>query len=139
MKLFAKIFKPKTSETILPEGWTDTKEAEDLFVTEIPNVQKDTWKNERREKDSVEQLIKIDGFHDIPNGRTGTIYYVKNGKVCELHYEISGVLGFDILIYFDQLTEWVLPEVESMSFIDKQSLKLELQNWLNSNQIRARL
>ena len=139
MRLFSKIFKTKDSNRKLPEGWKETKISENTYLTHIPQEQKDKWGNERRKKDNIDKLSKKDGFHDKPNGRAGTIYYVEKGKVCELDYEISGVKEFDILIYFDQLTEWILPEIETLSLIDKQRIKLELQNWLDSKKIRAEL
>ena len=139
MKLFTKIFKTKTSEYKLPEGWTETKVAEDTFITEIPKEQKDKRENERREKDKVEQLIKIDGFYDKSNGRAGTIYYVEKGKICELYYEISGVKEFDILIWFDQLSNWILPERKPIKFEEKEAIKEKLVDWLKQKKIRAEL
>jgi hypothetical protein len=110
MKLFSKIFKTGDSNRKLPEGSTETKISEDTYITHIPQEQKDKWENERRKKDKIDKLSKRDGFYDKSSGRAGTIYYVENGKVCELDYEISGVKEFDILIYFNQLTEWVFPD-----------------------------
>ncbi len=115
MKLFSKIFKTKDSNRKLPDDWTETKISDDTYITHIPQEQKYKWKNERREKDKIDKLIKIDGFHDKSSGRTGVIYYVENGKVCELDYKISGVKNFDILMSFDQLAEWVFPIQETIS------------------------
>jgi hypothetical protein len=137
MRLFSKIFKTKSSNHKLPDGWSETKISEDTYVTHIPQEQQDKWENERRKKDNIDKLSDKDGFHDKPNGRAGTIYYVENGKVCELHYEISGVKEFDILINFDQLTEWIFPTKESIS--DKEAIKEKLVVWLNIKKIRAEL
>ena len=139
MKLFAKIFKAKFTKSKLPQGWTETKVSEDIYVTKIPQEQKDNWDNERREKDNVRKLSKKDGFHDKPKGRQGTIYFVDNGKVCELFYEISGAKEYDILIWFDQFNEWILPNVESINQVDKQVIKDKLIHWLDSKNIRVEL
>lgn len=139
MKRFAKIFKTKISEYKLPDEWTATKVPEATFVTEIPKEQKDKWENERREKDKVEQLINIDGFHDKSNGRAGTIYYVEKGQICEMYYEISGVKEFDILIWFDLLSDWILPERKAIKFEEKEAIKEKLVDWLKQKRIRAEL
>ena len=139
MKLFAKIFKTKYEDNKLPKGWTETKVSDNTFVTNIAQEQKDNWDRERREKDKVGQLSKIDGFHDKSNGRQGTIYFVDQGKTCEIYYEISGVKEYDILIWFDKLNEWILPHLEAINPIDKQRIKSELQKWLDSKKIRAEL
>lgn len=134
---FKGLFKAKEQKSTLPNGWTETKISENTFVTKIPQEQRDNWDKERREKDKVGQLSKKDGFHDTSCGRAGTIYYVENGRVCELDYEISGVKEFDILINFDGLTEWIFPTKESIS--DKKAIKEKLVNWLNKKKIRAEL
>ena len=139
MKLFNKIFKTKTSKTGLSDGWIETKISEDTYVPEIPQEQKNNWDKERRENDKIGKLCKIDGFHNKPNGRVGTIYYVEKGKVCELYYEISGVKEFDILISFEQLKEWTLPKINVISKNDKYKIKKELLTWLVANKIRAEL
>ncbi len=136
---FKGLFKQKERKNGLPNDWTKTKIYDNVYVTEIPQEQKDNWTKERWEKDKVEQLIKKNGFHDKPNGRRGTIYFVDNGKMCELFYEISGVKEYDILIWFDQLNDWFLPKVESISPIDKQKIKKELLRWLDFKNIRAEL
>ena len=134
---FKELFKQNEQDNELPKGWTETKISDNVYVTEIPQEQKDNWDKERREKDKVERLSKINGFHDKPSGRQGTIYFVDNGKVCELYYEISGVKEYDILIWFDQLNDWFLPKTETITTIDKQKIKKELQSWLDSKNIRA--
>ena len=139
MKLLKKIFKPKPAEYILPEGWTETEVANNTFVTEIPKAQTDDWANMRREKDKIEQLIKEDGFHDKSNGRAGTIYYVEKGKICELYYEISGVKEFDILIWFEQLNEWIFPERKPIKIEEKEAIKEKLVDWLMQKRTRAEL
>jgi hypothetical protein len=134
---FKGLFMQKQQQNGLPSGWTETKISDNVYITEIPQEQKDKWIKERREKDKVEQLSKTSGFHDKPNGRHGTIYFVDNGKICELYYEISGVKEYDILIWFDQMNDWVLPNMEPITPIDKQKIKKELQSWLDSKNIRA--
>lgn len=93
----------------------------------------------RHLRDKVDSLIKMNGFYLKMNGRSGTIYFVKDGKLCEIDCEMSGVKKFDIIIYSEGLLEWVLPEkllihqderkeiIECLKFwLDKQGVKYDL-------------
>lgn len=127
----------KQPERKLPEGWTETKISENVYLTQIPQEQKDKWNTDRRTKDKVDQLVNKDGFHIKNHGRAGTIYYVENGNYCEIHFEISGVHKFDILIFFDSLKEWVIPDKQLMTETDKEGIKNKLKAWLISKNIKA--
>jgi hypothetical protein len=123
----------------LPDGWTETKISDDTYVTHIPQEQKDKWVADRHKHDNVNELIKKDGFYDKANGRSGTIYHVDNGKLCEIDFEISGVKQFDILIYFDSLKEWLLPDKKALTPVEKLHIKEKLLLWLDSKKIKADL
>ena len=126
-----------SKEHKLPKGWTERKISEDVYLTNIPQEQKDKWKAKRRKRDNVDQLINKNGFHIKDSGRAGTIYYVETGKYCEIDFELSGVDKFDILIFFDSLTDWVLPDKQLMNTDEKGELKNKLKSWLTSKNIRA--
>jgi len=121
----------------LPKGWTETKISEDVYLTHIPQEQRDKWKTERRKRDKVDQLVNKNGFHLKDNGRAGTIYYVETGKYCEIDFELSGLEKFDILIFFDSLKDWVVPDKQLMTGDEKEELKNKLKTWLTSKNIRA--
>lgn len=110
---------------------------QEYFNHEIPKGELNKWKQKRREKDRVNRLLEKNGFHDRPDGRTGIIYYVENGRVCEIEYELSGVKEFDILINFDQLEEWFLPNNSMISPNEKAFIKEKLNAWLKEKKIRA--
>ena len=121
----------------MPDGWTETKISKDTYITHIPQEQKDKWVADRHKRDKVDLLITQDGFHITPPARSGTIYYVDNGKLCEIYLEISGVKQYDILIYFDGLKEWILPDKKIMTEIEKLQIKEKLKVWLNKKKIKA--
>ena len=123
----------------LPEGWTETKISENLYVTHIPQKQIDEWKVQRWKKDKVTEIRKKEGFIIKPDGRSGTIYYVEKERLCEIEFEISGVSQFDILIYFDSLNKWSLPNNTEMLISEKNDIRKGLIIWLEKEKIRAEL
>jgi hypothetical protein len=123
----------------LPEGWTETKISEDSYIVNVPQEEKDKWKLERWKKDKIESLVKKEGFHLKEQGRSGTIYFVEKGKFCEIDLEISGVSQYDILIFFDGLSEWVFPSKKEMTDTEKEEIKEKLVIWLKIKKIKAEL
>lgn len=140
MNFILKLFKSKKrDETKLPSGWSETQVAENTFVTNIPQEEKDKWSADRRIKDKVSNLINKNGFHQISEGRAGTFYYVKDSKVCEFFYEMSAVQEFDILVWFEELNEWFLPEKHSITEKEKDNIKMEFTEWLKSKRLKSDL
>jgi hypothetical protein len=123
----------------LPKGWTEKKNSEDSYRLNIPSEQIDSWKAKKWKKDNVEKLMKIDGFHMKADGRSGTIYFVEDNKLCEIYFESSAVKEFDILIFFDELSHWELPIRKEMTE-DKKKLNLEkLKIWLKEKKLKSDL
>lgn len=139
MTIFSKLFskRNKQSSQKLPEGWTETQISQDTYITHVTEEEKNMWTQNRREKDGLRTLINKDGFHDKPNGRTGTIYYVFRDKICEIEYEISGSKEFDICLYFDQLKDWIMPDNSALTQSEKSEIKEKLIVWLTENKIKA--
>ena len=121
----------------LPKGWTEKKISEDSYLLNIPKEQIEAWKIKQWKKDNVEKIISQTGFHMKPDGRNGTIYFVKENQVCEIYFEISGVKEFDILIFFDQLTEWELPKRKPILEDEKKEILEKLLNWLKEKNIKS--
>lgn len=132
-------FKSKNFKSQLPQYWTETKISEDTYQVNIPKNKIDQWNSERHERDKVEILIKTNGFYNKPSGRSGTIYYVNKGKLCEIYVEISGISNYDILINFDNLKEWVLPFKKLITSAEKIVIKKRLKFWLAKENIKASL
>jgi hypothetical protein len=88
----------------------------------------------RRKEDNVAELINKNGFHEVYGGRSGTIYYVKNGQLCEFYYE-GGNGG--IMIHLDDQTDWVLPIKQLMTEAEKNKIQQELLDWLDKEKIKA--
>jgi hypothetical protein len=122
-----------------PKGWTTVKIDDNHFQQHIAEVVKDKWISERREKDNFDKLIAADGFHIKYHGRAGMIYYVDNGKVLEIDFEMSGVPQYDLLPYFDNLKSWTIPKNEPFAFKEQSAIKEELLEWLKSKRIKTDL
>jgi hypothetical protein len=90
-------------------------------------------------KDKLSQLISKNGFHIKSKGRAGTIYYVENKKVLEIDLEVSGVPQFDILVYFDNVNNWTLPDDQELTNKEKSEIRIKLIDWLKAKKIRAEL
>lgn len=122
-----------------PERRTETKISEYSYFVNTPQEEKDKWKTERWKKDKVERFVEKDGFHLKEDGRCGIIYFVEKGKICEIDFEISGVSQYDILVFFDGLSEWVFPSKNEMTDIEKEVIKEKLIIWLKTKKIKAEL
>jgi hypothetical protein len=123
----------------LTDGWTETKISEDAYFVNIPQEELDKWKTGRWTKDKVEKLLNTEGFHIKDHGRAGIIYFVENEKFCEIDFEISGVSQYDILVFFDRLSEWAFPLKKKMTGIEKEVIKDKLVIWLNLKKIKSDL
>ncbi len=65
----------------------------------LPQHAIDTWHVERRKKDRVASFQDKAGFY-MKGGRDGYIYYVDTlGRICEIGYEMLGVVQSMILPY----------------------------------------
>lgn len=122
-----------------PKGWTTIKIDDTHFQHHIAEIVKDTWTSERHQKDKLTKLLKVNGFHMKYHGRAGTIYYIDNGRVLEIDFEMSGVPGYDLLLYFDTLKGWTIPKGESFASSEQSIIKEKLLEWLKSKRIKSDL
>ena len=67
------------------------------------------------------------------------IYYIDNGKVLEIDFEMSGVPQYDLLPYFDNLKGWTIPKNEPFAFNEQTAIKEKLIKWLKSKRIKTDL
>lgn len=91
---------------------------------------------ERRREDKVEQLGE--GFHLVPRGRDGVVYYREGMRVLELPYEMDGRQP-GILLYVDGLDRWVLPARTATSAADRQRLRAALEQWTQQHRGKVTL
>jgi hypothetical protein len=124
---------------ILPKSWTENKISENSYLTNIPQLEIDKWQIDRWKKDKVNKLIQKDGFYLKEDGRCGTIYFVDKNQLCQIYYEISGVKEFDILIFFEQLQEWQLPNKKAILNNEKEIIREKLLIWLKNKKIKTDL
>jgi hypothetical protein len=122
-----------------PRGWTTIKIDNTHFQHHIAEIVKNKWVSERRQKDNFDKLIKIDGFHIKYYGRAGLIYYIDNGKVLEIDFEMSGVPQNGLLLYFDTLKGWTIPKNEPFALKEQSEIREKLLEWLKSKRIKSDL
>ena len=67
------------------------------------------------------------------------IYYIDNGKVLEIDFEMSGVPQYDLLLYFDTLKGWTIPKNEPFAFRQQSEIQERLLAWLKSKRIKSDL
>jgi uncharacterized protein YbaR (Trm112 family) len=130
----------KTIGIKIHRGTTWFEKADGLFEQHtVATTEHKEWVNERRKKDKLEKLIKKDGFHMKPQGRWGIIYHIDNGKVLELDWEISGVPQYDILLEFETLHSWSIPDGIPIMLEEELTIRRKLLDWLNKKKIRSDL
>ncbi len=122
-----------------PKGWTTVKLTNNHLEHHIAKIIENKWLNEIHEKDGLDELVKNNDFHLKSHGRSGTIYYVAEGKVLEIGFEISGVRKYDILTDFDSLHSWTIPANERFAFKEQSTIREELLQWLELKHIKTDL
>jgi hypothetical protein len=78
-------------------------------------------------------LLTREGVHLKSHGPSGYIYYVANGKIAEIDFE----LGIDaIIIYFSRTVNWEIPKKLSLTVEEKQNIRIDIINWaLKTNNV----
>ncbi|AEW00139.1 hypothetical protein Niako_3845 [Niastella koreensis GR20-10] len=122
-----------------PNGWTTIKLDDTHYEHKIAEVVEDKWTNERHKKDNLDKLLKQDGFYLKSYGRAGTIYYIDNGRVLEISFEMSGVPQYDLLLFFDNIETWSIPKGEPLNMNDKTKIREQLLEWLKAKPIKTDL
>ena len=128
-RLFGRILKRSDSGAEscpkLPEDWTGTKMSDEgrAFL-----IQVEQYKVERQKKDKVGELISENGFHDCDHGRGGVIYYVEDGYLCEI--------GYDIILAPVDLRKWERPEGKTIPQDKQLEILRKLRSWLKEQKLR---
>jgi hypothetical protein len=112
-----------------PLGWTTVKLDATHYQRYIAESIKEGWAAKRRQKDRVEKMRR-DGFYQCSHGRGGMIYYIQQGRVLEIEYEIAGGNRVDLIIYFEGATHWALPVKQAISPEEKAAIRAQLSKWL---------
>jgi hypothetical protein len=109
-----------------PFGWTTIKFDNTHFQHHISEKLKEEWATERQEKDKVQELLTKEGVHLKSHGRNGYLYITDNGKIAEVEFE----LGMNrLIIYFNSLTNWLLPSKQTLTAEEKQKIKIAINKW----------
>jgi len=126
-------------QTKIPNGWTTIRLDATHYEHKIAEIVEDKWTSERREKDKVYKLLKQNGFHLKSYGRAGTIYYIDNGKVLEIGFEMSGVPQYDLLLDFDNIESWAIPKGEPLNTNQRAEIRQQFLEWLKAKRIKTDL
>jgi len=121
----------------LPNGSTAVKIDDNTYQHYTAKIVINKLADNRREKDKLDELINNDGFHIKWHGRGGIIYYVDNGKVLEISFEMSGVRQYDLLPCFDGLKGWSIPANKPFAFKEKSAIKEKFLEWLKTKRIKT--
>jgi len=109
-----------------PFGWTTIKFNDTHFQHHISEKLKEEWATERRINDKVQELLKEEGVYVKSHGRSGYIYFVTNGKIAEIDFDL-GANAF--ILYFSKTTNWELPERLPLTPEEKQNIRNGIMNW----------
>jgi hypothetical protein len=118
-----------------PKGWTTIKLDETQYEHKVAEVVKDRWTSERHKKDKLNKLLTQNGFHLKSHGRAGIIYYIDNGKLLEIEFELSGAPQYDLLPYFDNIETWAVPNGEPLLAKQKAEIRQQFLAWLKTKRI----
>jgi hypothetical protein len=94
---------------------------------------------EMHQKDKLEQILEQNDFHLKSQGRAGTIYYIDDGSVLEIGFEMSGVPQYDLLLFFDTIETWNIPKGKPLNANQKKQIRDQLLQWLKTKGITADL
>ena len=126
-------------QTKTPDGWTTIKLDDTHYEHKIAEVVKDKWTSERHKNDNLDELLTQDGFYLKSHGSAGTIYYIDNGGVLEIFFEMSGVPQYDLLLFFDNIDTLSIPKNEPLNVGQKTKIREQLLDWLKSKGISTDL
>ncbi len=110
----------------IPFGWTEAVISPTLRKTFIAERIKAAWVAKRRAKDGVDRLIRAEGLHLRMDGRAGTLYYVRGGRLAEIDGEL-GVSG--LILYFSGTTHWSLPKRQTLTPEEISDLRASIEAW----------
>ncbi len=110
----------------LPLGFTTNKIDNKHYETFISKTNTEDWNSKRRISDKVISLKNENGIHNKYKGRNGHLYYVENGKIAEIEYELE-VGGF--VMFFRNTKKWFYPNEIELSIEEKKKIKEHIINW----------
>lgn len=122
-----------------PKGWTIIKVADNIHTFQIAKVIRENWKSAQHNRDNLQAFIHENGFHLKPFGWGGTIYYIDNGKVLEIDFELSSGQKYDMLLSFETVKHWTKPFEQPFSKKEKDAVRAKLFAWLKKKQLKTDL
>lgn len=110
----------------LPLGFTINKVDDNYYQTFTSKKNTANWNSNRRIIDKVLDLKSQNGIHNKSKGRNGYLYYVENGKIAEIEYELE-VGG--LAMFFRNTNNWFYPNEVELSLEEKEIIKAQIINW----------
>ena len=117
------------AKQVIPFGWTSERTGAHTYNMHISDILQEKWTTERREKDKAASLLHEGGIHFKPQGKTGIIYYVEDGKLAEVRWEEGEIFwtGFS--------GDWALPAQTKMSAEEYIRMRSALKQWTEAKGI----
>ena len=121
----------------LPKGRAETEAKVRVDVDAVRQMNR--LMAERRKRDKVDELMSQDGFFARDHVRDGYIYYVEDGRLCEIYYEGSCRETHSIGVLPIDLREWIYPKGEKIDMEHQLTILRDLHQWLKNQNIRSNL
>ena len=80
-----------------------------------------------------------EGFTFKGSGRAGCIYFKEAGRLIEFNWEMSGVPRYDVLLWPEEVKEWIYPERVPIPEDKQRAILLALKAWLRKEGIKSDL
>ena len=80
-----------------------------------------------------------EGFTFKSSGRCGYIYFKEAGRLIEFNWEMSGVPQYDVLLWPEEVKEWIYPERVAVPEEKQRTILLALKTWLGKEGIESDL
>ena len=77
------------------------------------------------------------GFAFESAGRSGYIYYREEEKMTEMYWEMPGADDYDILLWLEGASKWILPREEKIPEDKRRVIVDALEAWLIAKKIRS--
>lgn len=90
------------------------------------------------ERNAIFPKLK-DGFTFKASGRCGYIYFKEAGRLIEFNWEMSGAPEYDILLWPEDVKEWILPERMPVPEEKQRTILLALKAWLRKEGMKSDL
>lgn len=123
---FCKLQAKKMKKYNIPFGWTLESISSGRSIVYIPQLQIEKWLNERRSGDNILEILQDNGLHLKMHGRSGTLYYVNQGRIIEIDCEYD---AYGLAVFVNDISHWSFPEFVSLMPAERTKFIEEINEW----------